>query len=127
MVVLAACTALGGLVALLAGAYGLRQKRRLAAAGQIAVALVKPTRPGLNRPLLQFGTADGRVVEVVSPRPPGRWPPLTPGGHVRLAYDIENPREIMLLGRERLGLDHAFVAAGAILVVCGIALGVAWT
>ncbi|MFD4525300.1 DUF3592 domain-containing protein [Streptomyces sp. NPDC058470] len=124
MVVLAALTAFGGLVALRAGAYGLRQTRRISAAGQVTEALVKPPQPGLERPLLQFETADGRVVEVVSPVPRSRRRPLPEGGHIRLAYDVADPRETVVLGSERAGLDWAFVVAGGAVIVVGTVLGV---
>lgn len=122
MVVLAALTAFGGLVAVLAGAYGLRQTRRISAAGAVAQALVKAAPPGAERPTLQFETVDGRVVEVVSPVPPTRSRPLASGDRVRLAYDTEDPRETVLLGGERTGLDRAFVGAGLALVVLGAVL-----
>lgn len=124
MIVLAALTALGGLVALLAGAYGLRRTRRIRTAGHMTEALVKPPQPGLDRPLLQFETADGRVVEVVSPVPRSRRRPLPEGGHIPLAYDVDDPRETVLLGSERAGVDWAFVVAGGALVVLGLVLGV---
>ncbi|MEV6169946.1 DUF3592 domain-containing protein [Streptomyces sp. NPDC051954] len=113
---------LGGLVALLAGAYGLRRTRRITGAGQITEALVKPPPPGSERPLLQFETPDGRVVEIASPVPRSRRLPLAAGGGVRLAYDAADPRETVLLGGERTGLDRGFVVVGAALVVLGIVL-----
>ncbi|MFJ2772765.1 DUF3592 domain-containing protein [Streptomyces sp. NPDC087300] len=122
MVVLAALTAFGGLVAALAGAYGLRQTRRISAAGAVAQALVKAAPPGAERPTLQFETGDGRVVEVVSPVPATRRRPLASGDRVHLAYDTEDPRETVLLGGERTGLDRAFVGAGLALVVLGAVL-----
>ncbi|GGO50332.1 DUF3592 domain-containing protein [Streptomyces lasiicapitis] len=122
MVVLAAFTTLGGLVALLAGAYGLQQTRRITEAGEVAEALVKAVQQGADRPTLQFETADGRVMEVVSPVPPSRRRPLPAGERVRIAYDSDDPREIVLLGGERRGLDWSFVAAGACLVIVGMAL-----
>ncbi|MEU6122518.1 DUF3592 domain-containing protein [Streptomyces sp. NPDC047123] len=125
MVVLAAFTALGGLVAALAGAYGLRQTRRITTAGAVAQALVKAAPPGTERPTLQFETGDGRVVEVVSPVPPTRRRPLAAGDVVDIAYDTGDPRETVLLGGERAGLDRAFVGAGAALVVLGAVLAVA--
>ncbi|MEU5997937.1 DUF3592 domain-containing protein [Streptomyces sp. NPDC047197] len=124
MVVLGVFTALGGLVALLAGAYGLRRTRRVTAAGEVAQALVKEVRPGAERPLLQFETGDGSVVEVVSPVPPSRERPLAAGERVRIAYDSDDPREAVLLGRERRGVDRGFVAVGAAAVVLGLALAV---
>jgi len=122
VVVLAVLTALGGLVALLAGAYGLRQTRHISGAGRAAEALVKPPQPGSERPLLQFETADGRVVEVVSPVPRTRRRPLTEGAHVRLLYDVDDPRETVLLGSERTAADRAFVVVGGALIVLGIVL-----
>ncbi|SDK10585.1 DUF3592 domain-containing protein [Streptomyces indicus] len=124
MVVLAALTALGGLVALLAGAYGLWQTRRLAAAGEAVTALVKPAPQGAERPLLQFVTLDGRVMEVPSPVPPSRRLPLRTGTEVRIAYDPGDPRAVLLPGSERIRLDQGFVAAGAALVVLGAVLAV---
>ncbi|MEV5980264.1 DUF3592 domain-containing protein [Streptomyces sp. NPDC052114] len=122
MVVLAVVTALGGLVAALAGAYGLWQTRRITAAGALAQALVKAPPPGAERPTLQFETADGRVVEVVSPVPPTPRRPLAPGDLVGIAYDTDDPRETVLVGGERTGLDRAFVGAGAALVLLGLVL-----
>ncbi|MFD7297031.1 DUF3592 domain-containing protein [Streptomyces sp. NPDC059897] len=124
MIVLAACTALGGLVALIAGAYGLQRGRRVQSAGNVAQALVKPPQPGSERPLLQFETGDGRVVEVVSPVPPSKRRPLAAGGVVSVAYDTEDPRETVLLGSERPGVDRAFMLAGALLVLVGMVLTV---
>ncbi|MBO1335400.1 DUF3592 domain-containing protein [Streptomyces sp. VRA16 Mangrove soil] len=125
MIVLAAFTALGGLVALLAGAYGLRRTRRIRAAGNVVEALVKPPQPGSDRPLLQFATADGQVIEVVSPVPAGRHRPLPAGGVVSVAYDTEDPRETVVLGGERPGVDRGFMIAGAVLVLVGMGLAVA--
>lgn len=69
--------ALGGVVAYLAGVVGLRELRRLRRVGVPALALVRARVPTPEdralppRPLLQFETADGRVMEVFSPsRPP---------------------------------------------------------
>ncbi|WP_409057125.1 DUF3592 domain-containing protein [Streptomyces sp. SYP-A7185] len=127
MVVLAVVTALGGLVALLAGAYGLRRTRRITTAGEVADALVKAVPPGAERPTLQFGTGDGRVVEVVSPVPPSDTFPLAAGDRVRVAYDSDDPREAVVLGRERRGVDRGFVGAGAAVLALGLVLVVlAW-
>lgn len=122
MIVLAALTALGGLVALLAGAYGLHRTRRATDAGQIVDALVKPPQPGSERPLVQFETAEGRVVEVVSPVPRTRRRPLLVGSEVRIAYDADDPREIVLPVGESVRVDRGFVVAGAALVVLGAVL-----
>ncbi|MEV0319534.1 DUF3592 domain-containing protein [Streptomyces sp. NPDC050658] len=122
MVVLAVFTAVGGLVALLAGAYGLWHTRRITESGEVARALVKAVQPGATRPTLQFETGDGRVVEVVSPVPRSRKRPLAPGDRVRIAYDSDDPRETVLLGHERRGIDRGFVGAGAAVFVLGLVL-----
>ncbi|MBO0516561.1 hypothetical protein J0695_33035 [Streptomyces beijiangensis] len=119
MIVLAGFTAIGGLVALLAGAYGLRQARRIRDAGLRAWALVKPVPPGADRPLLQYETADGRVMEITSPVP------LEAGTLIELSYDPDDPRDVVLLGRESAGSDRWFVAAGAAVLTLGLALIVA--
>ncbi|MFI2214552.1 DUF3592 domain-containing protein [Streptomyces sp. NPDC020141] len=117
-IVFAVFTALGGLVAVLAGGYGLRQTRRITRTGAFAVALVKPAPPGAERPLLQYETADGRVMEIVSPVP------LPAGGSVRLSYDPADPRDVVVDGRERTAIDRGFVAGGALLAVTGLVLAV---
>lgn len=122
MVVFAALTSFGGLVALLAGAYGLRQTRRISVAGEAVTALVKPPPQGADRPLLQFETLDGRVMELPSPVPPNRRRPLSAGTEVRLAYDPADPRDTVLIGSERVRLDQTFIGAGAALVVLGAVL-----
>ncbi len=124
MIVFAALTSFGGLVALLAGAYGLRQTRRIAASGEAVTALVKPPPQGAERPLLQFETLDGRVMEVSSPLAPSKRLPLEPGTEVRIAYDPADPRDTLLLGSERVRVDQGFVWAGAALVVLGAVLAV---
>ncbi|MEU6845101.1 DUF3592 domain-containing protein [Streptomyces sp. NPDC046716] len=124
MIVLAAFTAMGGLVALLAGAYGLQRTRRVRVAGNVVEALVKPPQPGSDRPLLQFATGDGQVIEVVSPVPASKRLPLPAGGVVSVAYDTEDPRETVLLGGERPGVDRTFMIAGAVLVLAGMVLAV---
>jgi hypothetical protein len=113
-------------VAILAGAYGLRRTRRISEAGRVTQALVKPPQTGSERPLLQFETHDGRVVEVTSPAPPTRRLPLPPGGHVGIAYDVDDPRETVLIGGERAALDWVFVATGVALAVLGAVLTVTW-
>lgn len=123
--VLAGFTVIGGLVALLAGAYGLRETRRAERAGGHAWALVKPAPQGSARPLLQFETADGHVLELPSPVPPSRREPLPPGSSVRLSYDPADPRTVVVLGRERTALDRAFMAAGGAIVLLGLTLAAA--
>nr|WP_237499964.1 hypothetical protein [Streptomyces sp. SID8379] len=109
---------------MLAGAYGLQRTRRVRAAGNVAEALVKPPQPGSDRPLLQFVIGDGRVIEVVSPVPPSKRRPLPAGGVVSVAYDVEDPRETVVLGGERPDVDRGFMIAGAVLVLAGMVLAV---
>ncbi|WP_328724931.1 DUF3592 domain-containing protein [Streptomyces sp. NBC_00259] len=123
-IVFAGFTVLGGLVALLAGAYGLNRTRRISAAGQVVTALVKAAPPGADRPLLQYETADGRVLEVPAPAPPTRGLPLTPGSTVRISYDPDDPREIVLSGHERTRIDRGFMIVGAIVLLTGLTLAV---
>lgn len=121
-------TLFGGVVAYLAGAFGLRELRRLRRVGVSAWALVKcrPARPddlaGAVRPLLQFATKDGLVMEVFSPVCSSRSQPLVDGGRVLIAYDPVDPRQIIVRGRERVGLEYAFLALGAVAVLTGLTL-----
>ncbi|GGZ43351.1 hypothetical protein GCM10010387_42060 [Streptomyces inusitatus] len=117
-IVFAAFTALAGLVAVLVGAYARRQTRRIVSAGCLAIALVKPAPPGAGRGLLQYETADGRVVEIVSPVP------LPEGGSVRLSYDPEDPRDVVVDGHHRAAVDRGFVIAGLLLTLIGAALAI---
>ncbi|MGW6460598.1 hypothetical protein ACWF94_32520 [Streptomyces sp. NPDC055078] len=118
-IVFASFTALGGLIAALAGAYGLRQSRRIAGSGHFAIALVKPAPPGTGRPLLAYETRDGQIVEVSSPVP------LPEGSSVRLSYDPGDPREVVVDGHRRTGVDRGFVIAG--LTLTSIGLGLAYS
>ncbi|MGW9174404.1 hypothetical protein [Streptomyces decoyicus] len=126
--VLAAIAAFGGLLAALAGGYGLRQARRVRRTGVRVEALVK--RPpdstsdesALPRPLLQFVTEDDRVVEVVCPVTPTPQRPLNDGDHVLVLYDPADPRTVVVHGRERLGLERAFIDGGTVVVLLSLAL-----
>ncbi|MFJ2187080.1 DUF3592 domain-containing protein [Kitasatospora sp. NPDC087861] len=123
--------ALGGVVAYLAGVVGLRELRRLRRVGVPALALVRARVPTPEdralppRPLLQFETADGRVVEVFSPVPSTPRHPLPDGGHVPVRYDPADPRQVLVDGRERRPLEYAFVALGLLMVLTSITLALA--
>ncbi|EFG06265.1 Hypothetical protein SCLAV_1187 [Streptomyces clavuligerus] len=54
-IVFAAFAALAGVVAVLAGAYGLHRTRHITRSGRYAIALVKPPPPGAERPGLIVG------------------------------------------------------------------------
>ncbi|MFD7908494.1 DUF3592 domain-containing protein [Kitasatospora sp. NPDC059722] len=121
---------LGGVVAYLAGVVGLREVRRLRRVGVPVRALVRervPTpedRVSPPRPLLQFETEDGRVVEVFSPVPSTRRHPLPDGGHVPLRYDPADPRQVLVEGRERRPLEYGFIALGLSMVLIALVLAV---
>ncbi|MDH6128784.1 DUF3592 domain-containing protein [Kitasatospora sp. GP82] len=117
-VCLALFAGLGGAVAVLAGRAGLREIRRLRQVGLPAQALIRyrtldeEDRAGSPRPLLQFTTEDGRVVEVFSPVPPSRTHRLIDGGQVSITYDPDDPGQVLVDGRERRWLEYAFLAFG---------------
>ncbi|MGG2461447.1 hypothetical protein ACO0M4_16745 [Streptomyces sp. RGM 3693] len=133
LVVLAGVAAFGGLLGVLAGVHGLRQVRRVQRTGVCVPALVKqpPGRitdePHRPRPLLQFVTEDGRVMEIVCPVAPVRRRPLDDGDRVLLHYDPADPRTVVVEGRERLGLERAFIAGGAVVLALSLLLTVACT
>lgn len=118
-IVFATVTVLGGLVAALAGGHGLRQTRRITADGRLVMALVKQPPQGAERPLLEFETQDGRVMEIVSP-----VAELTVGTSVGVSYDARDPRDVVVDGHRRTGVDRGFVIAGLLLVVIGLVLAV---
>ncbi|MEU2494304.1 DUF3592 domain-containing protein [Streptomyces sp. NPDC007883] len=125
VVVFAGVVALGGMVAALAGAHGLRQAQRVSETGVRVPALVKrhPGKDGEeSAPLLQFVTEDDKVMEVVSPVPPTRGQPLRDGDNVLVSYDPADPRNVVVQGRERFGLERAFVAGGALIALLSMAL-----
>ncbi|WP_329458384.1 DUF3592 domain-containing protein [Streptomyces sp. NBC_01497] len=115
-IVFAGSVAFGGLLALLAGAYGLYRTRQILASGTSAVALVMRPPPGAERPMLQFETADGRVMELVSPVD------LEVGSVVVLAYDPRDPRDVALPRHRRTLLDAGFVAVGAVALLLAVVL-----
>ncbi|MFE4398997.1 MULTISPECIES: DUF3592 domain-containing protein [Streptomycetaceae] len=123
--------ALGGVVAYLAGVVGLRELRRLRRVGVPVRALVRERAAGSEdralppRPLLQFETEDGRVVEVFSPVPSTARHPLPDGGFVPVRYDPADPRQVLVDGRERAGLEYGFLALGVLVVLGSITLGAA--
>ncbi|MFD4945212.1 DUF3592 domain-containing protein [Streptomyces sp. NPDC058239] len=126
--VLTGIAAFGGMLAVLVGAYGLRQARQVRETGVRVQAMVK-RRPGEVReepapphPLLQFVTEDERVMEVVSPVPPTRRHPFNDGDNVLVSYDPADPRNVVVHGRERLGPERAFIAGGALVVLLSATL-----
>ncbi|MGW8799031.1 hypothetical protein ACWGN9_18425 [Streptomyces sp. NPDC055775] len=126
--VLAGIAAFGGMFAVLVGAYGLRQARRVSETGVRVQALVK-RYPGadraesaLLRPLLHFVTEDDRVMEVVCPVPSTRRQPFSDGDDVHVSYDPADPRNVVVHGREHLGPERVFIAGGALVVLFSVTL-----
>ncbi|MDH6580555.1 DUF3592 domain-containing protein [Kitasatospora sp. MAP5-34] len=121
---------LGGAVAYLAGAAGLRESRRLRSLGVPVQALVRYRAPdpgdrtAAARPLLQFVTANGRVMEVFSPVPSTRAHTLVDGRRIPLRYDPADPRQVQVPGRERLGLEYAFLALGVAAALVALVVAV---
>ncbi|MFC1412622.1 DUF3592 domain-containing protein [Streptacidiphilus sp. N1-12] len=118
----------GGLVAYLVGVGALAETRRLRRDGVPAWAQVMRHPAafdevnGVPGPLLQFTTRDGAVVEVFAPVPSGRSRPLAAGERVRVAYDPADPRQVLVLGRERRGIDFAFAGLGVGLALAALVL-----
>ncbi|KOV65205.1 hypothetical protein ADK64_14900 [Streptomyces sp. MMG1121] len=125
MAVFAAC---GGCVMALAGLIGLHQTRRIERTGVKAWALVKHNPqarcddPSSPRPLLQFSTEAGQVVEIGSPVPATRRRPLHHGDTLLITYDPADPGTIVVHNRERRLLDHGFITAGALVLLLAVVL-----
>jgi hypothetical protein len=126
VVTVAGFTVISGAVSLLTGIAGLRGIHRLRHVGVEVWALVKQAGPATDderaRPLLQYETQDGRVMEVGSPAPASKRHPLADGSLVLVRYDPDDPRELLLQGRERTTLEYALVGAGAAFVLLGAGL-----
>jgi hypothetical protein len=129
VITMAGFTGVSGAVALLTGLVGLRRIRRLRRAGVDVWALVKRAAPvggeDRPRPVLQYTTENGRVMEVGSPVPASKRHPLAEGSHVLVRYDPEDPRELVLYGHERAAWEYAMTGMGAVflLVSTGLLLG----
>jgi hypothetical protein len=127
-VLIGALFALPGALAVLAGLSGRHRARRLRRGGSSAWALALPMPlPAGQRPeeppdrlLLQYTLADGRVLEQLAPRRAGKSAPLHPGEKVLIWYDPEDPREVLVYGREGRASDRVFVIAGALFILLGV-------
>jgi hypothetical protein len=115
----------GGLAAL-AGLAAMHRKRRLRRDGVSAwaMALTPPDPAGppagsAHRTLIQYELADGRVEERIEPQPGRRAAALRPGQRVLLWYDPDDPRNILVYGREGRLADAAFVVAGVLFMMTG--------
>ena len=125
------CAVAGGLAAL-AGLSGMRRARRLRRSGSAAWAVAVPgpvpadQRPGgtSRRILIQYTLADGRVIERLSPAPARKTASLRAGQQVLIWYDPDDPEDALVYGREGKAADLAFVIAGALLILTGVAIAV---
>jgi hypothetical protein len=126
VVTMAGFTVVSGAVALLTGIAGLRTIRRLRRVGVEVRAMVKRVGPAAEderaRPVLQYVTQDGRVMEVASPAPASKRHPLADGSLVLVRYDPVDPRELLLHGHERTTPEYVMVGTGAAFVLLGIGL-----
>jgi Protein of unknown function (DUF3592)/Mu transposase, C-terminal len=126
-ILIGALFALPGALAVLAGLSGRHRARRLRRGGSSAWAVAVPLPvPAGQRPeeppdrvLLQYTLADGRVVEQIAPRRARKSAPLHPGEKVLIWYDPEDPREVLVYGREGRVSDLAFVIAGTLFILLG--------
>jgi len=115
MVVLGCALLLGGLLALTAGVLDLRWRRRIRAEGTAVFARIVdlPLNPDDSpdgyRPLLAFTTADGRAIEVFSPR-------RVRGEVVLVHYDPADPTQVVVHG-SRGRVDAAFIVVGVVACV----------
>jgi Protein of unknown function (DUF3592)/Mu transposase, C-terminal len=122
--------ALPGALAVLVGLSGRRRARRLRRGGSSAWATAVPMPvPTGHRPegppdrvLLQYSLADGRVLEQIAPRPARKSASLHPGEKVLIWYDPEDPREVLVYGREGRTSDLAFMIAGTLFILLGAGL-----
>jgi hypothetical protein len=79
------------------------------------------------RVLLQYRLTDGRVLERSARARAANKAPLRPGEPVLIWYDPADPDDILIYGRWGRAADRAFLAAGTLLVLTGVALAVAPT
>src|SRR5260370_32576309 len=122
--------ALTGGLAELAGLQALRRARRLRRNGEPAwaMAMSPAAAPGEqpggspHRILLQYQPADGGVLELSLPAPARKAAALSPGQQVLVWYDPENPRDVLVYGRDGRLADSVFVAAGTLVMLAGAAV-----
>jgi hypothetical protein len=146
LIVMGVWLAVAGAVAALAGLSGMHRVRRLRGGGVATWALPVPEpapgpeelMPGPEpvsgpgppdgsplRVLLQYRLADGRVLERSARARGTKKAPLRPGEPVLIWYDPTDPDDILIYGRWGRAADRAFLAAGTLLVLTGVALAVA--
>jgi Protein of unknown function (DUF3592) len=154
LIVIGVWVAIAGAVAALAGLSGMHRVRRLRGGGVATWAVPVPepvsgpeemvsgpeetvsapepvSGPGPPagssppRVLLQYRLTDGRVLERSARARAANKAPLRPGEPVLIWYDPTDPDDILIYGRWGRAADRAFLAAGTLLVLTGVALAVA--
>ena len=129
MVVFGVWLALGGAMAVVAGLGGARRRRRLRSSGLTTWAMVLPTPTEPDDPSrssapvsVQFALDDGRVIERRHARPIRRSAALSPGERVLIWYDPADPGDVVIYGSDGRWSDRAFLVAGALFVLVGVAM-----
>jgi hypothetical protein len=137
LIVIGVWVAIAGAVAALAGLSGMHRVRRLLGGGVATWAVPVPEpvpepEEGVSGPeetvprvLLQYRLTDGRVLERSARARAANKAPLRPGEPVLIWYDPTDPDDILIYGRWGRAADRAFLAAGTLLVLTGVALAVA--
>jgi hypothetical protein len=130
-ILIAAIFALPGGLAVLAGLSGMHRARRLRRDGSLAWAVALPgpvpaqqlPEGSPDRMLLQYTLADGRVMEQIAPGPTRKSASLRPGQKVLIWYDPEDPRDVLVYGREGRTADLVFVVVGTFFILVGLGIG----
>ena len=130
MVVVGVWFALAGVVAALAGLYGIRRAWRLRRDGVRTWGMaVLPPMPqddefdaSPESVLIQYTLVDGRVMERLTPRPVRARATPRVGQPVAVWYNPEDPDEILVYGGETRLSDRALLTAGLLFIVIGVAL-----
>jgi len=118
----------GGLAALV-GLASRRRVQRLRRGGVTAWAQTVPPPPDREEPsgaarrmLIRYPLPDGRVIEQACPRPGRRAAALSLGQKVLVWYDPKDPSDVLVFGRDGRRSDRAFVIAGLLLILSGVAI-----
>jgi len=145
LIILGVWLALAGAVAALAGLAGMHRVRRLRRGGVAtwalpvtwpgpepgqepgagAAAVDQPSSGSPPRVLLQYTLPDGRVIESSARARTTKSASLRPGEPVLIWYDPRDPDDVLVYGRWGRAGNRAFVAAGTLLVILGVALAIA--
>lgn len=121
-VVIGAWFALVGALAALAGLTARQRARQLRKDGVPVWAMAVPGRdPGPVH--LRYSLPDGRVLESRCPAA-FRKPSLYPGEKILAWYDPQDPREVIVYGRDGQVSDRVFMVAGALLMLAGAGIAI---